>query len=189
MSHRLAQKCIPGLLHISKHLCKAFPFESYLWAETVKNLLQCKIHMLMTSTRVWLSDRCFAAACSRKTAEVWAERDKLQGDGCIDSTGMPAGNRSVRQSEHETSPEVQLSRLVWQITLPEQNNLTFSFDICFRRLWGDHLGQSHSQGVPVKTTRAVSGCLDDWSGTRASKEYFAWHWWMASREAERCLTC
>lgn len=38
----------------------------------------------------------------------------------------------VYQAQPETSPEVRLSQLGWQIALLEQNNLKVSFDICVR---------------------------------------------------------
>lgn len=54
------------------------------------------------------------------------------GDSCVDSRGKSADSRSVYQVQPETSPEVRLSRLGWQIARFEQNDLKVSFDICIR---------------------------------------------------------
>lgn len=58
---------------------------------------------------------------------------------------------------------MKLSRLVWQITLLEQNNLTFSFDICVRLLQGAN--GMRPFGSAVKSTLAVSVRFVDGSCT------------------------
>lgn len=142
-----------------------------------------------------LGESCSSAARSRKVkiAKVCVKSTKREGincpgDSCDGNRGTSADSRSVWQSLPETSPEVKLRCLVCQITLPEQNNLTFSFDICVRLVWSAN-GMSQFGSTSEKHT----GCsvFRGWIlhlSCQSSKEYLAWHWWMRSHEAERCLT-
>lgn len=91
---------------------------------------KCEAEVLLGAARPRL------AADTGKTAKVRLRTEEKGGinrtDSCVGSGGTSAGSRSESLSLRETSPEVQLSRLAWQITYAEHNNLTLSFDIYVR---------------------------------------------------------
>lgn len=146
----------------------------------------------MTSTQVWVWDwEVLHRSLQQKleNSKGVCEKDESEGINCTGDSCVDSRGRSVWQSLHETSPEVKLSRLVWQITLLEQNNQTFSFDIGIWLLWGAN-GMSQCGSTCEKHT----SCFSKFCGRilhlscQSSKEYLAWQWWMCSHEAERCLT-
>lgn len=100
---------LPGSLHTNKPLCKAVPSWTFFFSLIItehklwKNLMWCKIHTPVTSSGIWQSDRCFAAAeMEKQVTEKWAERED-----------EVYGRRLHWQQRHVSRQQVGVAECAW----------------------------------------------------------------------------
>lgn len=124
-----SSECTPGSTPDNKLPCENNSF----WKTGEES--NAHLQSVKSKDRLLQGDKCATAAYSsrkRKMAKV-CEKHKESGDKvywrqlCWQQRRV---SRSVYQVLHKASPEVRLSRLRCQITLPEQNNRKVSFDTC-----------------------------------------------------------